>query len=299
MTFKGIDVIKATAETLEEAIENIGVTNVTPEKAINWIEQLVPIAIDFGRKLIAVIIFVLIARKVISGIKKGLEKSLSHTNLDEGVSKFLISLANISMNVLMVVIAVNMMGIATGSITAILGSVGVTLGLALQGGLSNLFGGVLILIMQPFKIGDYIIVGGNEGTVTDIDIFYTKLLTVDNRKVVLPNGGLSNQTITNVTNEEARRLDLKIPIEYSENVSKVKEILWKLIKDEPMVIKEPEPVVAVGDFAASAVIIEIRVWTQTDNYAALKWKLLENIKEEFDAQNIVIPFNQLEVTLKK
>lgn len=291
--------IKFAAETIEEVIENIDVTEITPEKAINWVEQLVPIAIDFGKKLIAVIIFILIARKIIVGIKKGLEKSLSHTNLDEGVSKFLLSVASISMNVLMVVIAVNMMGIATGSITAILGSIGVTLGLALQGGLSNLFGGVLILIMQPFRIGDYIIAGANEGKVTDIDIFYTKLLTGDNRKVVVPNGSLSNQTIMNVTNEEVRRLDLKIPIEYSQNVSKVKEILWKILNNEEMVIKEMEPVVAVGDFMDSSVIMEVRVWTKTDNYWALKWKLLEQIKEDFDANNIVIPFNQLEVTLKK
>ncbi len=294
--FKGI--IKFTTETLE-VMEQMDVTDVTPQKAINWLEQLVPILIDFGKKLIAVIIFILIAKKVISWLKKVLEKSLSHTNLDEGVSKFLLSLTNISLNALLVIIAINMMGIATGSITAILGSIGVTLGLALQGSLSNLFGGVLILIMQPFKIGDYIIAGSDEGTVTDIDIFYTKLLTVDNRKVVVPNGGLSNQSIVNVTNEEARRLDLKIPIEYSENISKVKGILWGLIKDEAMIIKEPEPVVVVSDFVDSAVIMEIRAWTKTDDYWTLKWKLLEQIKEQFDANNIVIPFNQLEVTIKK
>lgn len=280
-------------------LEVIDITEVTPQEAVNWLNELIPYLFDLGKKLLIVLVFLFIARRVIAWIKKVLEKSFTRSNLDTGVSKFLLSLTNISLNVFMVIIAINLLGIATGSITALLGSIGVTLGLALQGGLSNLFGGVLILIMQPFKIGDYIIAGGDEGVVEEVGIFYTKLLTADNRKVVVPNGGLSNQSIVNVTNEEARRLDIKVPIEYSESVSKVKGILWNLIRDEEMILKTPEPVVVVGDFADSAVIMEIRAWTNTDNYWTLKWKLLEEIKEEFDKQGIVIPFNQLEVTLKQ
>lgn len=282
-----------------EELEAIDVSNVTAEEAINWLGQLGPFLIEFGKKLLAVIIFLLVARKFISWLKKVLEKSFSRSDLDEGISKFLLSLTNISLNVLMVIVAVNMLGIATGSITAILGSLGVTLGLALQGSLSNLFGGVLILIMQPFKIGDYIIAGTDEGTVEGIDIFYTKLLTIDNRKVVIPNGGLSNQSIVNVTNEEARRVDIQIPIEYSENIGKVKGILWGLIKDEPMILETPEPVVVVGDLGVSAIIMEIRTWTKTEDYWPLRWKLLEGIKEEFDKNGVAIQVNQLEVTLKK
>ena len=279
--------------------EVIDITEVTPQEAVNWLNKLIPYLLELGKKLLIVLFFLFIAKRVIKWVKRVLEKSFTRSNLDTGVSKFLLSLTNISLNVFMVIIAINLLGIATGSITALLGSIGVTLGLALQGSLSNLFGGVLILIMQPFKLGDYIIAGGDEGVVEEVGIFYTKLLTADNRKVVVPNGGLSNQSIVNVTNEEARRLDIKVPIEYSESVSKVKGILWNLIKDEEMVLKMPEPVVVVGDFGDSAVIMEIRVWTSTDDYWSLKWKLLEGIKEEFDKQGIVIPFNQLEVTLKQ
>ncbi len=283
----------------EESIEMMDVTEITPQVALGWLEELIPLLISFGKKLLAVLIFVFIARRFIKWLKKVLEKSFTRSDLDLGVSNFLLSLTNISLNVVTVIIAVNMLGIATGSITAILGSLGVTLGLALQGSLSNFFGGILILIMKPFKIGDYIIAGSDEGTVEGIDVFYTKLLTIDNRKIVIPNGNLSNQSIVNATNEEVRRLDIKIPIDYSENIGKVKEILWSLIKDETMVLKEPKPVVVVGELGTSAIIMEIRTWTQTGNYWPLKWKLQEEIKDAFDRNNIEIQVNQLEVTLNQ
>ena len=219
--------------------------------------------------------------------------------MDEGVSKFLLSLTNISLNVVTIIVAVNMFGIATGSITAILGSLGVTLGLALQGSLSNLFGGILILIMKPFKMGDYIIAGTDEGTVEGIDVFYTKLLTIDNRKIVIPNGNLSNQSIVNATNEEVRRLDIKIPINYSENIGRVKDILWNIVKDEEMVLKEPEALVVVGELGTSAIVMEIRTWTKTEDFWPLKWKLQARVKEEFDKHHIEIQVNQLEVKLKQ
>ncbi len=282
-----------------EEIEAVDISDVTPAEALSWISQLGPFLINLGKKVLAVVIFVFVARKLIAWLKKIMEKSFSRSELDEGVSKFLLSLTNISLNVLMVIVAVNILGIATGSITAILGSLGVTLGLALQGSLSNLFGGILILIMKPFKIGDYIIAGTDEGTVEGIDIFYTKLLTIDNRKIVIPNGGLSNQSIVNATNEEVRRLDIKIPIDYSENVGKVKDILWGLLKEETMVLKTPEPLVVVSDLGASAIIMEIRAWTKTGDYWPLRWKLLEGIKEEFDNNGVSIQVNQLEVTVKQ
>lgn len=281
----------------QEGIADI--SNVTKEEAIDWLSKIGPSLIGIGKKLLVVAIFLFVSKRLIQWLKRLLERTFLRSDLDEGVSKFLLSLTNVSLNVLMAIVAINLLGIATGSITALLGSVGVTLGLALQGSLSNLFGGILILIMKPFKIGDYIAAGSDEGTVEEIDIFYTKLLTIDNRKVVIPNGNLSNQSIVNATNEERRRLDIRIPIEYSERVSRVKELLWKIMEKEERILKEPEPVVVVSDFADSAVIMEIRVWTRTEAYWPLKWELLEQIKEAFDNEGIVIPFNQIEVTLKK
>ena len=291
-------IIKFTASS-EASMEVMGVMDITPQQAIGWLEELIPFLLGFGKKILAVLVFVFIARKLIVWLKKVLEKTFARSEVDEGVSKFLLSLTNISLNVVTVIVAVNMFGIATGSITAILGSLGVTLGLALQGSLSNLFGGILILIMKPFKMGDYIIAGTDEGTVEGIDVFYTKLLTIDNRKIVIPNGNLASQSIVNATNEEVRRLDIKIPINYSENIGRVKDILWNIVKDEEMVLKEPEALVVVGELGTSAIVMEIRTWTKTEDFWPLKWKLQERIKEEFDKHHIEIQVNQLEVTLKQ
>ena len=291
-------IIKFTASS-EAAMEVMGVMDITPQQAIGWLEELIPFLLGFGKKILAVLVFVFIARKLIVWLKKVLEKTFARSEVDEGVSKFLLSLTNISLNVVTVIVAVNMFGIATGSITAILGSLGVTLGLALQGSLSNLFGGILILIMKPFKMGDYIIAGTDEGTVEGIDVFYTKLLTIDNRKIVIPNGNLASQSIVNATNEEVRRLDIKIPINYSENIGRVKDILWNIVKEEEMVLKEPEALVVVGELGTSAIVMEIRTWTKTEDFWPLKWKLQERIKEEFDKHHIEIQVNQLEVILKQ
>lgn len=275
-----------------------GTDEITTKEAITWLEKLIPSLISLGKKLAIAIVFIIICRRLIHWLKKLLERSFKRSNLDEGVAKFLLSLISVSLNILMAIIAVNIIGIATGSLVALLGSAGLTVGLALQGSLQNFSGGVLILIMKPFRIGDYIIAGTDEGTVTGIDIFYTKLLTIDNKKVVIPNGGLSNQSIINVTNEENRRLDLIIPIEYSEEIKRVKEILLSIILQHESVLKEEPIDVFVNDFADSSILIGVRAWTKKEDYWPLKWALLEEIKDEFDKNNISIPFNQLDVRIK-
>ncbi|MSS62342.1 mechanosensitive ion channel family protein [Velocimicrobium porci] len=271
---------------------------ITTKEAITWIEKLIPALITLGKNLVFALIFIVIARRLIRWLKKILDRSFKRSSLDEGVSKFLLSLISVSLNILMVIVAINIIGIATGSLVALLGSAGLTLGLALQGSLQNFAGGVLILIMKPFRIGDYIIAGADEGTVTGIDIFYTKLLTIDNRKIVIPNGGLSNQSIINVTNEENRRLDLSIPIEYSANIKQVKELLFAIIMQYDSVLKEQPIDVFVSEFADSAILIGVRMWTKKEDYWQLKWALLEEIKERFDENHISIPFNQLDVTIR-
>lgn len=275
-----------------------GVDELTTKEAITWLEKLIPTLISLGKKLAIAILFIVICKRLIHWLKKMLERSFKRSNLDEGVAKFLLSLISVTLNILMVIVAVNIIGVATGSLVALLGSAGLTVGLALQGSLQNFSGGVLILIMKPFRIGDYIIAGADEGTVTGIDIFYTKLLTIDNKKIVIPNGGLSNQSIINVTNEENRRLDLVIPIEYSEEIKRVKELLYSIIQRHESVLKEEPIDIFVSEFADSSILIGVRVWTRKDDFWPLKWALLEEIKEQFDKNKISIPFNQLDVRIK-
>ncbi|HEX3021718.1 MAG TPA: mechanosensitive ion channel domain-containing protein, partial [Lachnospiraceae bacterium] len=169
--------------------------------------------------------------------------------------------------------------------------------LALQGSLSNFAGGVLILLMKPFRVGDYIITATNEGTVTSLDIIYTRLLTADNRLVVIPNGALSNSSIINVTHEPIRRLDISVLIDYSENIKKVKDILESLAKSHELVLQDREINVFVNSFDPSAINIGIRMWVERDNYWILKWDMLEKIRDEFENNQVTTPFDQVNVNI--
>lgn len=265
-----------------------------------WLNRITPPLAALGKDIVAALVIFFIGRRVVKWLNKVLKRSFERANMEEGLSHFLLSFINIALNIIVAFMAVSVFDAAVTSIMAVLGSAGLTLGLALQGSLSNLAGGVLILVMKPFQVGDYIITAAKEeGSVIGIDIFYTHLLTVDNKRVVIPNGGLSNSSITNVTREAVRRLDLLVSVDYSEDIQKVKRILLELAKAQELVLKEKPMDVYVNSFDPSAISIGLRVWTATENYWVLKWKLLEEIKEEFDRNEIVIPFDQLDVNISK
>ena len=200
----------------------------------------------------------------------------------------------------LIVILAGTVGIETGSIVALLGSAGLAIGLALQGSLSNFAGGVLILILKPFRIGDYIVANGMEGTVTGIDIFYTKLLTVDNRMVVLPNGALSNSNLINVSHEPIRRVDLVASVDYASDIKKVKAILFDIGSNlEYSFEDEGHPIqVYVDTYGDSAINVGLRFWVNAEVYWDAKWAASEQIKEKFDQAGISIPFKQLDVMIK-
>lgn len=225
-------------------------------------------------------------------------KGLKRAKVDAGVESFLISAERIALFAVLIFVVVNYLGFASSSIIAILGSVGVTVGLALQGSLSNLAGGVLILILKPFRVGDYIVATGVEGTVTEIEIFYTKLSTADNKKIVIPNGALSNSNIVNVSHEEFRRIDLVLPVAYDSDIKKVKEVLGNLADKNELITKERDVNIYINAFADSSINFGFRFWTRAENYWSLKWQMMEDVKLAFDENGIEIPFNQLDVTVK-
>ncbi len=247
--------------------------------------------------LIAVAIYYIGSKliKVLIGLT---EKAMEKGKVDAGVQSFIKSALKIVLFVVLVFLIVSYLGIATTGIAAVFASAGVTVGLALQGSLSNLAGGVLILVLKPFKVGDYIVACGEEGTVTEIEIFYTKLSTVDNKKIVIPNGALSNSNITNVSHEEFRRVDLVLGVSYESDVKTVKNILADIAAKNEMVLKDRDINIYINEFAASSIDFGFRVWTKSENYWALKWQLMEDVKAAFDANNIEIPFNQLDVNMK-
>lgn len=292
--------------TITDILSGTAITDVNLQQEVahvtSWLEEvtplIVPSLIKIAINIIVALLVFAIGKRLISLLKKIVKKAFIKQGTEASVSRFLYSLISISANCFLVLIVVGILGINTTSVLALVGSAGLTIGLAFQGSLSNFAGGVLILLMKPFRIGDYIITkDGEEGTVTDIDIFYTKLLTVDNRKVVIPNGNLSNTSIVNVTNEEKRRIDLLIPIEYDEDIRKVKKLLLDLVMSKEMVLKAEPILVFVNSFDSSSISIGVRVWAKTEEYWILKWELLEEIKYLFDQHGIVIPFDQLDVNI--
>lgn len=249
-----------------------------------------------GSVLIA-LICLWIGLKASKWIMKWIRKSFEKTKLDPTVSSFLGSMIHIVLYVLIFITVVSIMGIQVTSFVTLLGTAGVTLGLALQGSLSNFAGGVLILILKPFVIGDYIREDThmNEGTVISIDIFYTRLRTYDGKVVVIPNGTLSNTSLTNLTKQEKRRLDLNIPVEYDVDLRKAKQVIDSVLVQEHLVLQEEPKDIVLDAFQDSSMMILVHVWVKTGDYWQAKWNVMEQIKYAFDEEGIVIPFNQLDV----
>lgn len=233
---------------------------------------------------------------------KFLRASLDKARIDTGVAQFACSLSRFFLYALLIFNIAMRFGVKESSVAALLGTAGVTVGLALQGGLANVAGGLMLLLFKPFQVGDYIIQNqqaGCEGTVTKIDICYTTLLSVDNKHVIIPNGTLSNSMITNVTARDQRKLEIKVGISYNSDIKKAKNILETLLKEDPDTRSDEEMVVFVDSLGESSVLVGLRVWVPTDRYWPVKWRLNERIKEEFDAQGIVIPYNRMEVYLRE
>ena len=265
-------------------------------------ENYLPDITKFGIKVVLAIVAFWVGSTVIKWIVKFVRKSLTKSRLDTGVAQFMSSLVKIVLYILLLFNIAISLGVKESSVAALLGTAGVTVGLALQGGLANLAGGVLLLMFKPFVVGDYIIqdqANGCEGTVSKIEICYTTLLSIDNKKIVVPNGTLSNSTIINVTAKENRKLEIKVGISYNADIQKAKDILEDILTEDPDTREDEEMVVFVDELAESSVIMGFRVWVDTDRYWETRWRLNQRIKEDFDYYGIEIPYNQLDVHLHK
>lgn len=260
------------------------------DKALDWI-------VAKGVLILLTLLFLYIGSKVIKLILKITKKAFERRKISESVAGFLISFFRIVLYVLLYISAAALLGFQVTSFVTLLGASGITIGLALQGSLSNLAGGVLILILKPFDVGDYIMENNSkcEGTVVGIDIFYTKLRTIDNRIVVIPNGNLSNTSIVNYSQLGERVVEVKVGIAYRENMSRVRRILEEAVQDNEYIIEEREVTSFVDDFKESSVLFAVRFWVKSSNYFPAKWAATENIKKRLDEEGITIPFNQLEV----
>lgn len=266
------------------------------------LEAQIPAVTGFLLKVVLAILVYYLGTKGIKWVLKIVRRSLEKAKADQGVIQFLNSFLKFFLYVVLIFTIATSFGVDASSVAALLASAGVTIGLALQGGLSNVVGGVMLLIFKPFQVGDYIIQNASdsvEGTVSKIEICYTTLQTMDNKSIVIPNGTLSNSTVINVTAKEKRKLEMKIGISYDSDLKTAKKILEKLLKEEEDTNTDEEMVVFVDELGESSVVLGLRVWVATNKYWPVKWRLNERIKEEFELQGIKIPYNQLDVHIQQ
>ena len=277
-------------ETVQDTVDTITGFN-------KFIQEKGPDLIAFGIRILMALLIFIICHKVINWIRKITRASMERANSDTGARQFVDSLLKYGLHILLFLAIINSLGVESASIAATVASAGVAVGLALQGSLSNLAGGVLILILKPFRVGDYIIEDAhkNEGTVCEIGIFYTKLQTIDNRIVVLPNGNLANNSLTNYTANSLRRIDLNIGISYSSNIAQAKQVLEQVIMEDPDIDHTAAPIVCVDSLGSSEVVIGLRCFCPTEKYWPTRWRLTEKAKLSLDEAGIEIPFQQVSV----
>ena len=277
------------AKQLEEIEREAGI-------AEKFLEQLPERAFHLGLRVVLAGLTFLIGMQLISLLRKGLKNALTRSHVDEAAIHFIDSFVKFGLYFVLILTMASGLGVDAASILAILGSASVAVGLAVQGSLSNFAGGVLLLTLKPFLAGDYIKDAlGNEGTVEAIDVFYTQLITPDNKVVVLPNGTLANGTITNFTRCRERRIDIPVGIAYGEDIDAARAVLLKIIMEDADVIAERDRIVFVDSLGESSVNLNVRCWALQTDYWETKWRLTEQVKKALDEAGISIPFPQMDV----
>lgn len=257
------------------------------------------VLLEFSPRLISATLLFFIGWWAINLIKKLIVRVMIKREMEPTLTKFLADILIWTLKILLFVTVISRLGVENSSFVAIIGAAGLAIGLSLQGSLSNFAGGVLIIMFKPFKLGDYIEAQGVAGTVKQIQIFVTQLATVDNQFIFIPNGVLSNGTITNFTYATNRRADLTIGISYSSNIKKAKEIILEIMNNHPLVLKDPAPIVLVKDLAESSINLAVRPWAELPNFFDMRSEILEAIKNAFDSEGIGIPFPQRDVHIKQ
>jgi small conductance mechanosensitive channel len=276
-----------------EASNQVGIISQYLQKIADW-------SMSKLGSIVVAVIFMIVCFKLVKLLLKVLKKSFEKSRLDESVSGFFLSAVKIVLDFLIVLTAATMVGFQITSFITILGTAGVTLGLALQGSLSNLAGGLLILILKPFRVGDYIVENSTkcEGTVVSIDIFYTRLLTVDNKSVVIPNGTISNTSLVNVTEHDKRRVDIPLSVAYGSDMDKVKAVTLKAVSSVPGFLPDENVDFFIDEFGAHGIQIYVRFYAQSEKYWDAKWQANWNINKAYLENNIEIPYNQMDLHMK-
>lgn len=265
----------------------------------NFFNNLLDLAASLGFKLLAAIVIFIVGAKLIKKIKKFIKTSPKLDKMDSSLRSFLGNFCGGALYVLLILTVANILGVPVTSFITILASCGVAVGLALQGALANFAGGVMILLFKPFKVGDFIEASGETGTVTDISVVYTVLLTLDNRRITMPNGSLTNTVIKNYSSEPLRRVDLTFNASYKNDVDEVKEVISVVVNAHNKVLKDPEPFIRLTKHSESGLEYTVRAWCKNEDYWTVYMDIIENVKKAFDYRGIEIPYPQLDVHIQK
>lgn len=263
----------------------------------NIVKTVSDLAVTYGLKLILALVTLVIGLWIIKLIMKAIQRNMGKRDLDPTATKFLASILSIILKILLVISVISMLGVAMTSFVAILAAAGFAIGMALSGTLQNFAGGVMLVIFKPFKVGDFIDAQGFMGVVHEIQIFNTILKTVDNKTVIIPNGGLSTGPMTNFSTEPTRRVDFTFGIGYNDDIDKAKKVIESLIEADPRIMKDPAPFIAVSELADSSVNFAVRVWSKAGDYWPIFFDMTEKVKKTFDKEGISIPFPQRDVHL--
>lgn len=262
---------------------------------MSWMDFIKDKALEFGPRLLGSIVLLVVGLWVIKFLVKIIDRSLEKSKTDQSLHSFIISLSRFGLKIILYITVAATLGVKETSLITALGAAGLAIGLALQGSLANFAGGVLILAFRPFNVGDYIEAQGVGGTVKEIQILYTVLLTSDNKKIVIPNGELSNHSVVNYSAQDTRRLDFVFGVSYNSDILKVKEILTNIAKNHPMVLTEPAWVIGVSELGDKSINFDVKLWCKSTDYWNLYYDFREKVKLEFDKENISIPYPQMDV----
>ncbi len=266
------------------------------KELIQTIKQFLTTSVmDVCVKIAVALVILVVGLWIVKAVMKRFKKGKLINKVNPAARGFFCSALDVVLKGVVIISACTYVGIPMASVVAVLGSAGVAIGLALQGGLSNIAGGVMLIVTRPFEIGDFVTVAGQDGTVEAVGIYYTTLVTPDNKKVVIPNGSVTSSAIVNYSSNGTRRLDFDFSVDYSSDIDTVKKILMDVAKSNSLVMKDPAPVVYLTEHADSAIKFALRVWVKGDDYWTVKFDTMEKVKHEFDKAGISIPFPQLDV----
>ena len=281
---------------VETALEKLQSLNLKNLDTSTLLDKFVSWAIDSGVRLIIGLLIISVGFKIIKKVVNKFEHFLEKRDVDVTLRRFLKSFSIGGLKAIIVLLVVKLIwDVKLTGLVALFTSAGVAIGLALQGSLSNFAGGFIILLLRPFKVGDYIQAAGYEGTVEQIGVFYTHLLTIDNKVALIPNGTLSNNSLINFSAKENRRVDLIFNVSYDNNVIHVRNVLKEIIDKHPLILHDPEPFIGIVEHAQNSVNFGVKVWCNKDDYWTIYYDLLEQVKVRFDEENITIPYPQMDL----